>query len=38
MIDKELENIVSKELASKEDLMGYEAEKANGPLFKTQVF
>ena len=27
MINKELESIVSKELASKEDLMGYEAEK-----------
>lgn len=38
MIDKELENIVSKELASKEDLIGYEAEKQTAHYLKRKFF
>ena len=38
MIDKEPENIVSKELASKEDLIGYEAEKQTAHYLKRKFF
>lgn len=38
MIDKELESIVSIELASKEDLIGYEAEKQTAHYLKRKFF